>query len=223
MTKIKICGIANLDDALASARAGADLIGLNFYKPGPRYIDPVAAGRISVDLRHELGERCPLIVGVFVNEQVETLEAIRTEAGLDLLQLHGDEPPAVLAALGGLAFKALRPASLEEALAQVERYLPAVPHDPRAPSLLLDAHHPKLYGGTGQQASTQIAGEAQKRLPQLMLAGGLTPENVGARVAAIKPWGVDVASGVEDSDPRHKDHDRIRRFVDAVRAQSEAL
>ncbi len=221
MTRIKICGVTSLEDALAAAQAGADLIGLNFYKPGPRYVDPASAAQIVSGLRVQLSAGCPVLVGVFVNEPLDGLQAIADQVGLDFLQLHGDEPPEILAALGGRGFKALRPQSVEEAIAQAESYAPYAPQDQRAPSLLLDAYHPALYGGTAQQASIEVALAVSAHMPRLMLAGGLTPENVGERVAAIKPWGVDTASGVESGAPRKKDHARLRAFVLAVQAVSE--
>jgi phosphoribosylanthranilate isomerase len=216
LTTIKICGVTSFDDALAAAQSGADLIGLNFYRPGPRYVDPASAKEIVSSLRAQLGASCPALVGVFVNETLADLRAIADQVGLDFLQLHGDEPPEALAALEGRAFKALRPQSLGEALAQVERYLPYSSLDERAPSLLLDAYHPALYGGTGEQTSLEVANAVRQQVPRLMLAGGLTPDNVRERVAAIRPWGVDTASGVENGNPRRKDHRRLRAFIHAV-------
>lgn len=217
MTKVKICGVTNLEDALMAARAGADFVGLNFYKPGPRYLDLAEAAPIAAGLRAELGDRCPLIVGVFVDEPLDSLESIREQVGLDLLQLHGDETPQIFEVLGGRAFKAIRPQSVEEAVAMAERYAPAAPHDERAPSLLVDAYHPALRGGTGEQAGVEVAQAVMVRVPRLMLAGGLTPENVAERVAAINPWAVDTASGVESGDPRRKDGSKVEAFINSVR------
>jgi phosphoribosylanthranilate isomerase len=218
LTRVKICGVTSLDDGLAAAQAGADLIGLNFYKAGPRYIDPAAAGQLASGLRATLGADCPPLVGVFVNMPLPELLAIGDQVSLDFFQLHGDEPSETLAGLDGRGFKALRPKSLDEALAQVDGYLPFVSPDERAPSFLLDAYHPALFGGTGEQASLEVALAVRQRVPRLMLAGGLTPENVEDRVAAIRPWGVDAASGVENGNPRRKDHERIRAFVHAAQS-----
>src|SRR5258705_12445898 len=122
MTQVKICGVTSLDDALAAANAGADMIGLNFYKPSPRYIQPVEAAEIASVLREQLGDSCPALVGVFVNADLSELKAIGEWVGLDYLQLHGDEPPDLIEKLNRPAIKALRPKSWAEAQAQVERY-----------------------------------------------------------------------------------------------------
>ena len=104
----------------------------------------------------------------------------------------------------------------------IGEYVPFAPDDERAPSILLDAYHPDLYGGTGLQASTDVALTVKDRVPRLMVAGGLTPENVTERIAAIQPWGVDVASGVEDGKPGRKSASKMRAFIDAVRAVKAA-
>ena len=220
MTIIKMCGVMTLDDAIVAVGAGAHMIGLNFYEPSPRYILPETGRHIATALRTELGEQMPLIVGVFVNADVEAIKFIMGMAWLDYAQLSGDEGPDVLQALEGRAFKALRPRDVDEALMQVETFQSLAPADrPRAPSLLLDAYHKELYGGTGEQASTEIALAVRKKTPRMMLAGGLTPENVGERVAAIKPWGVDVASGIEiDGQKGRKDRAKMRAFVEAVQS-----
>jgi phosphoribosylanthranilate isomerase len=217
VAKVKICGVTNLEDALAAAHAGADFIGLNFYKASPRYVDFAVAQLVAGGLRVEFGERRPLLVGVFVDEPLEVLNAIADGVGLDFLQLHGDEPPELVAALKGRGIKAIRPQSVEEAVALAERYAPVVSTDDGAPSLLVDAYHPALRGGTGVQASVEVAQAIQARVPRLMLAGGLTPGNVGERVAAIQPWAVDTASGVESGDARHKDMEKVEAFIQAAR------
>lgn len=216
---VKICGLTTVEDALVAARAGADMLGLNFYPPSPRYIDPADARALCGDLRAALDGEGPLLVGLFVNQTPGHIAAIMQSVGLDYVQLSGDEPPETVAALRGRAIKALRPRDLDEALAQVDRFRPHAPTGERVPSLLLDAYHPDLYGGTGEQASAEVALAVRQRAPRLMLAGGLNPDNVAGRVQAIRPWGVDVASGVETpGQPGHKDHTRIRRFIEAVRS-----
>jgi phosphoribosylanthranilate isomerase len=218
VTVVKICGVTTLEDALAAAQAGADMIGLNFYPPSPRYLTPEDATPIVEGLRVALGEACPTLGGVFANDPPEQVRAIRRRVGLDFVQLSGDEPVSDLALLGGYSVKALRPRDKDEALALVRRYHPHAPRADNLPALLLDAYHPDLYGGTGEQASIEVAAAVMAVTSRLMLAGGLTPENVAERVRAIRPWGVDVASGVEGTVKGRKDADRMRAFVEAVRA-----
>jgi phosphoribosylanthranilate isomerase len=218
MTQIKICGITRLEDALAAHTAGAELLGLNFYAKSPRYIDWNAGREIVEQLRRQLGETCPVIVGVFVNENWETIAAAGMLVDFDFAQLSGDESGNTIARLSNSAFKAIRPRNKAEALLGIGEYMPFAPKNERAPSILLDAYHPDLYGGTGTQASTDVALTIKDRVPRLMLAGGLNPENVAERVAAIRPWGVDVASGVEDGTPGRKDATKVRAFIEAVRS-----
>lgn len=216
MTRIKICGVTTSKDALICAEAGADMLGLNFHPPSPRYLTPEAARRITDELRRVLGDRCPVLVGVFVNLDAGEIARIMQIAGLDAAQLSGDESEAVLAALNGSGFKSIRPRSRSEALDQTAAYLKHAAQDDRLPSILVDAYHKELYGGTGEQASVEVALAVKAIAPRLMLAGGLTPENVAERVRVIQPWGVDTASGVESA-PGIKDAARVRDFVAAVR------
>lgn len=217
MTKVKICGITTYEDALIAAEAGADLLGFNFYKQSPRYITPEAATDICNALRSQLGANCPVLVGVFVNELVSKISGITMQAGLQFAQLSGDESDAMLAELRGIGYKAIRPMNLQMALDDVQYFSKTMTTNERAPSLLLDAYHPKLYGGTGEQASVEVALAVKERVPRLMLAGGLTPENVAGRVEAIQPWGVDVASGVEADQPGIKDAGKVRAFIAAAK------
>jgi len=218
MTRIKVCGITTLDDALLCAREGVDLLGLNFYPPSPRSIVPEAARVLTGALRAELGAACPLLLGVFVNEDPGAIIQIIDFVGLDGAQLSGDESAESLAALQGRAVKAIRPRSAAEAAEHAARYLPHAPADDRLPAVLVDAYHKALYGGTGEQASLEVARSVQALTPRMMLAGGLAPDNVGERVRLIQPWGVDVASGVENGQPGIKDHGLVRALVAAVRA-----
>jgi phosphoribosylanthranilate isomerase len=220
MTRVKICGVTTLDDALRCAEAGADLLGLNFYPPSPRYLPPERARLLAAGLRSLLGTACPLLVGVFVNESAAAIARILDEVGLDAAQLSGDEPPDTLAALAGRAYKALRPRDMNEALDGAHSFAANTPRDERLPALLVDAYHPQLYGGTGEQASEDVARAVITVAPRVMLAGGLTPENVAARVRAIRPWGVDVASSVERA-PGVKDMERVRAFIAATRAADQ--
>lgn len=215
MTIIKICGVTTLGDALRCAEAGADILGFNFYPKSPRYIPPEGAREIVDDLRTALGQGCPLLVGLFVNETASGIRAAMERAGMDCAQLSGDEPVEVLTALGGAAYKAVRPRSPLEAREAAAAYL--VNASIRQPALLVDAYHKDLYGGTGEQIGLEIAQAAVQFAPRVMLAGGLTPENVAERVRVVRPWGVDVASGVENGQPGIKDRERVRAFIAAVR------
>jgi phosphoribosylanthranilate isomerase len=206
--KVKICGITSLDDALAAIDAGADLLGFNFYPPSPRYVTPAECARIQSAIRNQ--QSAITIVGVFVNEPLLHIAEIMEQCALDFAQLHGDEPPEIIERLEGRAFKAIRPRSLDEARAAASRYAIA-----GQPAILLDASHPNLYGGTGQTADWPLAREIAQRHP-ILLAGGLTPDNVADAIRVARPWGVDVASGVESS-PGRKDHRKLVRFVQAAR------
>ena len=202
MTKIKICGIKTVKDALAAMEAGADLIGFNFYPKSPRYID-VGICRDIMSVMRKHGH--VTYVGVFVNASVEEVYATIETCGLGLAQLHGDETPEMLSALNGKAFKAFR--GIPSDITGYER------ND--APVLLVDAAVKGVYGGSGVTADWSAAAELATKYP-LLLAGGLTPENVADAVRQVKPWGVDVASGVE-SEPGKKDASTMKAFVQAVR------
>ncbi len=204
--KVKICGITNLADAQAALEAGADMLGFNFYRQSPRYITPEAAGKIAAQVRG------PLLVGVFVNSPLAEVRSILEIAELDLAQLHGDEPLQFVEQLDGCGFKALRPISETEAEIDAARFAPV---GPRIPALLIDAYRKDQYGGTGHTADWSIATKLAQRYP-ILLAGGLTAENVAAAIQQVKPWGVDVSSGVEMS-PGKKDAEKMRAFVDQCR------
>jgi len=226
MVKVKICGLTRLEDALVALAAGADYLGFIFYPPSPRAITPDDATHLIAQLRESLAPvrdralapdpwpLAPLFVGVFVNEPPAAAAAILDRCGLDLAQLSGDEPAADVtdpaSPLYGRAYKALRPRSLAEANDGATRCA-APPHSP-GPRLLLDTPHGRLYGGTGETGDWGIAAALAARLPGLMLAGGLTPNNVAAAVAAARPFAVDVAGGVESA-PGVKDAARVRAFV----------
>jgi phosphoribosylanthranilate isomerase len=219
MSLVKICGLTTLADAQAALDAGADLLGFICYPRSPRYLTPNRIAAILADLNSfDCAQGRPprstyRAIGVFVDEPLETIQRLLDETGLDLAQLHGSEPPVILERLRGRAFKALRPRSLAEAEAEAEWYADLSPA--AGPDLLLDAYHPQAYGGTGQRADWDIAA-ALARQHRLLLAGGLTPANVAAAVARVRPWGVDVSSGVE-IEPGRKDHSALRAFVQAAK------
>ncbi len=212
--KVKICGITNLEDARAAAAAGADFLGFVFYPRSPRYVTPEVAGQIVAALQAE--GLTVAAVGVFVDAPPAEIEHTMQRAALDLAQLHGDEPAAQVRALNGRAFKALRPRPGDDE-AEVSLYLSVAPEMPWAPQLLVDAYRPGAYGGTGQTGDWRLAYALAQRCERLLLAGGLNPDNVAQAVVQVRPWGVDVSSGVEAS-PGRKDHGRVRAFIAAARA-----
>ncbi|MAU10883.1 MAG: N-(5'-phosphoribosyl)anthranilate isomerase [Anaerolineaceae bacterium] len=220
MTYVKICGVTTYRDALMSAKAGADLLGLNFYAKSPRYISPEDAATLCRSLRSALDEDCPVLVGVFVNATVDEVARTIQTVGLDFAQLSGDESLAMVAGLLGRSYKAIRPDSEAAALDDANYYAPHFPSSEQVPSLLVDAYHPNLYGGTGEQASESVVEALKQHVPRLMLAGGLNPGNVGERVASLHPWGVDVASGVEDGTPGVKSEAKVKAFIDAAKGAS---
>jgi phosphoribosylanthranilate isomerase len=213
MTIVKICGITNLEDALAATEAGADLLGFILYPKSPRYVAPALIAEIVAGMRAAFTSP-PRCVGVFVNEPTSQVLATLDQTGLDLAQLHGDESAAEVAALTGRGFKAARPTSLEAALAVVAAF--ASSGATAGPDLLIDAYTSNAYGGAGQLADWSMAAEVAQRVDRLLLAGGLTSENVADAVRLVKPWGVDVASGVEQA-PGRKDHAKMQTFIVAAK------
>jgi phosphoribosylanthranilate isomerase len=217
---VKICGVTTLEDARAAVQAGADMLGYNFYPPSPRCLTSQSCIAIQSALKREVGSAFDQVttVGIFVNASLETIQSVLDACALDLAQLSGDEPPETLAALGSRAFKALRAPNLETLNSDLARY----PKRTAAPVWLLDAHHAGTYGGSGQVADWSLAADLASREP-ILLAGGLTPENVAEAVRKVGPWGVDVASGVESS-PGRKDAHKMFEFIQAARqAASQAV
>ena len=209
---VKICGITALEDALAAIEAGADMLGFNFYPPSPRYIAPSACAKMIATLQAHGAQAT--MVGVFVNRPPTEIAAILDECGLDLAQLSGDEPPSDLAVLGERAFKGIRPKDARAAIDLAARYTGRI----APPVLLLDASAGAgQFGGTGLVGDWDAARAVAAAHPAL-LAGGLRPDNVAAAIAAVRPWGVDVASGVESS-PGRKDAAKMRTFVKAARGE----
>jgi phosphoribosylanthranilate isomerase len=200
MVRVKICGIKRLEDALAAVDAGADAIGLNFWRPGRRYVPPETARAICRSLP-------PFVtrVGVFADEEAETIRTISEICGLDALQLHGQETPEFCRQFDRPVIKGIkiRDASSLRRLAGYQ-----------VAAFLLDAHVPGEMGGTGRTFDWSLAREAQQAGP-VILSGGLTPENVTAAIRAAAPYAVDVASGVETEG--EKDPVKIRAFITRVR------
>jgi phosphoribosylanthranilate isomerase len=193
--RVKICGVTRVEDALAAIACGAEIIGLNFYPPSPRFLGRDRAAEI----RRAIGGRA-LVAGVFVNSARGFVAECVSELALDFIQFHGDEDDAMLAGWPVPTIRALRLKS-DQALAE----LPA----PRAGYLLLDTFHPGLYGGSGQPRA--LDGLQRFDLSRVILSGGLDPANVAA-AAALGPYAVDVASGVESA-PGIKDPSRLRSFI----------
>jgi indole-3-glycerol phosphate synthase/phosphoribosylanthranilate isomerase/anthranilate synthase/indole-3-glycerol phosphate synthase/phosphoribosylanthranilate isomerase len=207
----KICGITNLDDARAAIDAGADMLGFNFYRRSPRFIESTAAREI-IGAIHS-GDSPVKCVGVFVDESIKRLARIATETQLDGIQLHGDEGAEFCANLKNEAFmpfviKAITSAQNLD-LAKFEQYA--------VDAFMFDAYDPKLRGGTGRTADWALAREVAQKLPRVFLAGGLSPQNVGDAIASVRPYAVDACSALESA-PGKKDHARMKEFVAAVRA-----
>ena len=194
---IKICGITRLEDAEAAVAAGASAIGFVFWPNSPRFVDPYTARQIA--------SRLPAFVtpvGVFVNQPLQYVKAVASLVRLGAVQLHGDETPADAAALSTPVIKAV-PA--DSAASHVW---------PASTLLLLDVHDPVIRGGTGRTIDwTAAAAIAARR--KILLAGGLTPDNVAEAVARVRPFGIDVSSGVERA-PGIKDHQRLRALFEAM-------
>jgi phosphoribosylanthranilate isomerase len=214
MFHIKICGITRPEDALAAAAAGADAIGLNFYPRSARFVGTEQARRIAVAVPAGV-----VRVGVFVNAAADEILQTFDRTPLDLIQLHGDEPPEFLRLLGDRPIvRVFRVgtgglAAAQEYLARC-RVLGVVPR-----LVLADAAAGRAYGGTGELADwSALRGyPAADWHPPLILAGGLTPDNVADAIRAVRPAGVDTASGVEAS-PGQKDPELMKRFITAARS-----
>ncbi|HEX4004149.1 MAG TPA: phosphoribosylanthranilate isomerase [Candidatus Acidoferrales bacterium] len=208
--KVKICGITNWVDARRAVAEGAELLGFNFYAGSPRYVEPAKAKRIVSRLPKQT-----LIVGVFVNESEEKMLEIARVVGLDALQLHGDETPAMVARLKR-SFPVIKAIRVKGATAasHMGRFK-------RATALLLDGFDARQRGGAGKTFDWEIARRAKKH-GRIFLAGGLTPENVGAAIRTARPYAVDVCSGVE-ARPGKKDPARMKNLMRAARdAQKSA-
>lgn len=201
MVKIKICGITNLEDALMAVEAGADALGFVFFRGSPRYISPEGAAAVICRLP-------PFVqtVGLFVNEELATVNSVADRCGLDIVQLHGEETPDFCHAVKRRVIKAFRVKDAST-LDDMANYRVAAP--------LLDAWSPAAHGGTGTTFNWEIAARAAASQP-IILAGGLTPENIAGAIAAVRPYAVDVSSGVE-STPGKKDAGLIRSFIRSCR------
>jgi phosphoribosylanthranilate isomerase len=213
MTLIKICGITTLTDARAASAAGADLLGFNFYRPSPRYVEPLAAREIADVLRAENLDRAINFIGVFVNaaSPADIASVVRTSA-LDGVQLHGDESVEFCRELRALLpdfclIKVFRVKSGFDS-GELRGY--------DVDAIMLDTFHEHIRGGTGKIFDWTIARSTRALVPRLFLAGGLSPENVAEAIAQVDPYAVDACSSLEWS-PGHKDTRRMEEFVQAAR------
>lgn len=212
--RIKICGLREPDKAAAIARCGADAIGLVFVPESPRWVSVEQAAAVTAALP-------PLVwaAGVFVNAPADVMNRAAAKAGLHLLQLHGEEPPEIVASLDRPAVKAFR---VKDAgwLAEVRAWLAGVPDGVRVAGVLLDAYKAGAHGGTGERFSWELVADARsagslRGLPPLILSGGLDVTNILTAIDVVKPWAVDVSSGVESA-PGVKDVKKASDFIAAV-------
>ena len=205
MTLIKICGITNLDDAVAAVAAGADALGFNFYKPSPRYITPQNARTIIEQLPVST-----LTVGVFVNEESpESVRQVATEAGIAALQLHGDESPDYC--------RKLSDCFVIKTLAVSTSFDSRMVHAYQTEAIMLDTKDNDFRGGTGRQFDWSIAKDVNQLVPKLFLAGGLSPANIAEAIETVRPYAVDACSALEDK-PGIKNHAALRAFVERARS-----
>ncbi len=201
--RVKICGITSVEDGLVAAEAGADMIGLMFYDRSPR--------NITIETAAEISRALPPFVlraGVFVNPDESLVMRAIAECGLNILQFHGDEPSDFCTQFGLMSLKAIRVRDAES-LQQLGDF--------QTNAFLLDAHSKNGLGGTGEKFNWDLAVEAQRYGKPIFLAGGLTPLNVAEAVLRVKPFGVDVSSGVESA-PGKKDAEKVRAFIKAAKA-----
>jgi phosphoribosylanthranilate isomerase len=204
MVRVKICGITNAADAFAAVEAGANLLGFNFYAKSPRHISEAEAAKIRPQLPKKVEA-----VGIFVNTPPAEVGALCKSLKLDAAQLHGDESAEAVSELANRVpvIKAFR-VEPDFPIKTLDEYSAAF-------AFLFDAAHTGQYGGTGRTTDWDVARRAAKD-HRIILAGGLKVENVAAAVRIVRPYGIDVASGVE-SKPGKKDHGRLREFIQEVR------
>lgn len=197
MIRVKICGITSLEDAMMAVEAGADALGFVFYDKSPRFINPLAAANIIAKLPPFV-----LTVGLFVNEELEKINWTADYCGLDLVQLHGDESPDECLEVSRRVVKAFRIKDIVS-IEPMKKY--------QVSGYLLDAWCPDTYGGTGMTFNWEMAAAARE-YGRIILAGGLTPDNVVEAIRQVQPYAVDVSSGVE-SEPGKKDPEKVREFI----------
>ncbi len=212
MTKVKICGITNLEDAMLSAEFGADALGFNFYENSPRYILPKVAREITRELPENV-----LKVGVFVNEDLEKIIEIARTANLDAIQLHGEETPKFAKDL-----KTKTGLEIIKAFRVSEDFNPEDVLQYEVDAILLDAYSPREHGGTGEIFDWEIAKKVKEIFPKMYLAGGIAPEIVMDAINIVNPYAVDVCSGVERIKGK-KDLAAVKTLIDATKYQAESV
>jgi phosphoribosylanthranilate isomerase len=200
--KVKICGITNVDDAIAAVDFGADALGFVFFEGSPRRISYKDAAAIIKKLPSFVTS-----VGVFVDDTPERIEEITSRTGIDVIQLHGNEPPD-MCRLSRRVIKAIRVKSLES-------LDPLIHFKDKVSAFLLDTFTPDVFGGTGLIFNWDIAAYA-KQYGRIILAGGLTPDNIAEAITRVRPYGVDVSSGVE-SEKGKKDRNKMELFIRRAR------
>jgi len=213
MTYVKICGLTNLEDARHAARCGADLLGFIFVASSPRYVELEQARAIIAALRAE-GRRA-FTVGVFADQPAPVIREAVSRCGLDRVQLHGQETPEDFSELDVPVIRAAHVRARVRARVPWEDLLAW-----RAWAYLLDAYDPQRLGGTGQTWRWELLGDRPPDAERILVAGGLTPDNVAQAIRQARPWGVDVSSGVEAA-PGRKDPALVERFICTVRKESE--
>jgi phosphoribosylanthranilate isomerase len=202
--RVKVCGVTSPEDALLAAEAGAAAVGMVFWPNSPRFVDRALARRIAEALPSFV-----LRVGVFVDQSLDMLTRTAEDVGLDIIQLHGGEPPEMVACLPRRALKAIRVGDDEPVLDELAKYDGA--------AILLDTKDEQRPGGTGRPFDWRLAQRVRAKVPFLVLAGGLTAENVAQAIKSVGPDAVDVSSGVEAS-PGKKDAGKLKAFFEAVRS-----
>jgi len=221
MIALKVCGITRLADAEACLELGVDALGFIFYPPSPRYVSPQVVRGIVDRLKRPLSSPSqhktlfsvshrPALCGVFVNEELERVEATVAYCGLDFIQLHGDEPPDYVRALPAERVIKSFPLRAEGDLERIKNY--------RVRALLVDTYDPHLLGGTGKVANWELARQL-KRYGPLILAGGITVDNVDVALQVVSPDALDVNSGVESA-PGIKEKRKIASLIRTIRRAS---
>jgi len=206
MTRVKICGITNADDGRVAVEAGADMLGFIFYPPSPRYVTPEQAQAIIASLSPSLPA-----VGVFVNEDFETITRIAHTSGIQIVQLHGEESPALCRQLPWRVLKTFR---------FTDQVRPEMMPQYAVDAFLIEGFHAGFYGGGGARADWQRVALLHG-YGHIILAGGLTPENVREAIRLVHPYAVDVCSGVEAT-PGKKDWHKVRAFIAQAKAPQGA-